>query len=100
MREHGEGSVAVMDPLMRTALNVQSAYGALLERTHSERGVSTTQYALLVALIALVVALIVAFLGSGIKGLFGSAHDCMNGVTKIACRIGPVARGTVDLKGS
>jgi Flp pilus assembly pilin Flp len=99
MREYGEGRAAVMDPLMRAALNVQGAYGALLKRTQSEQGVSTTQYALLVALIALVVALIVAFLGSGIKGLFGSAHDCVNGLNKIACRVGPMARGTVDLKG-
>jgi Flp pilus assembly pilin Flp len=93
-----EGSAAVIDPLMRAALSVQGAYGALLERTHSEQGVSTAQYAFLVALIALVVALIVAFLGSGIRGLFGSAHDCVNGLTTTACRIGPVARGTVDLK--
>jgi hypothetical protein len=40
-----------MDPLMRAALSVQGAYGALLERAHSEQGVSTTQYAFLVALI-------------------------------------------------
>ena len=75
-----------MDPLMRAALSVQGAYSALLERTHSEQGVSTAQYAFLVALIALVVALIVAFLGSGIRGLFGSAHDCVNGLTTTACK--------------
>jgi Flp pilus assembly pilin Flp len=94
-----EGSAAVMNPLVRAALSVQGAYGALLERTHSEQGVSTAQYAFLVALIALVVALIVAFLGSGIRGLFGGAHDCMNGLTTTACKVGPMARGTVDLKG-
>ena len=66
---------------MRAGLSVQGAYGAWLERTHSEQGVSTAQYAFLVALIALVVALIVAFLGSGIRGLFGSAHSCLNGLT-------------------
>ena len=87
-----------MDPLMRAGLSVQGAYGALLERTHSEQGVSTVQYAFLVALIALVVALIVAFLGSGIRGLFGSAHSCLNGLTSTTCKIGPTARGTVGVK--
>jgi Flp pilus assembly pilin Flp len=94
-----EASAAVMDPLMRAAVSVQGAYGALLERTHSEQGASTAQYAFLVALIALVVALIVAFLGSGIRGLFGSAHDCVNGFKTIACKVGPMARGTADLNG-
>jgi Flp pilus assembly pilin Flp len=88
----------VMDPLMRAALLVQGAYGALMERTHSEQGVSTAQYAFLVALIALVVALIVAFLGSGIRGLFGDAHSCLNGLTSTTCKIGPTARGTVGVK--
>jgi Flp pilus assembly pilin Flp len=87
-----------MDPLMRAALLVQGAYGALLERTHSEQGVSTAQYAFLVALMALVVALIVAFLGSGIRGLFGDAHSCLNGLTSATCKIGPTARGTVGVK--
>jgi Flp pilus assembly pilin Flp len=94
-----EGSTAVRDPLMRAVISVQGAYGALLERAHSEQGVSTVQYAFLVALIALIVALIVAFLGSGIKGLFGSAHSCMNGLTTTACRVDPVARVTVGVKG-
>jgi Flp pilus assembly pilin Flp len=84
---------------MRAALSVQGAYGALLERAHSEQGVSTAQYALLVALIALVVALIVAFLGSGIKGLFGSAHGCVSGLTTTACRVDPMARVVVGVKG-
>jgi Flp pilus assembly pilin Flp len=94
-----EGSVAVMDPLMRAALSVQDAYGAFVDRAHSEQGVSTVQYALLVALIALVVALIVAFLGSGIKGLFGSTHSCMRGLTTTACRVDPMTRATVGVKG-
>jgi len=88
----------VMDQLMRAALSVQDAYGALLERTHSEQGVSTVQYSILVALIALVVALIVAFLGSGVRGLFGSAHNCLNGLTTATCRVGPMARGSVGVK--
>ena len=87
-----------MDQLMRAALLVQGGYGALLERTHSEQGVSTAQYAFLVALIALVVALIVAFLGSGVRGLFGGAHSCLNGLTSTTCKIGPTARGTVGVK--
>jgi pilus assembly protein Flp/PilA len=94
-----EGSVAVRDLLMRAALSVQGAYGTLLDRALSEQGVSMVQYALLVALIALVVVLMVGLLGSGIKGLFGSAHDCMNGLTTTACRVGPMARATVRVKG-
>ena len=89
-----------MDPLMRAALSVRGAYGTWLERTDSEEGVSTTQYAFLVALIALVVALIVAFLGSGMKGLFGSAHTCLNGLTTTTCKVGPIVRGTTGVKGS
>ena len=87
-----------MDLLVRAALSVQGVHGALLQRTHSEEGVSTTQYAFLVALIALVVALIVAFLGSGIRGLFGSAHGCMNGLTTRTCRISPMTRGAIGAK--
>lgn len=87
-----------MDPLMRAALSVRGAYGAILERPESEQGASTVQYALLMALIALVVALIVAFLGSGIRGLFGSAHGCMNGLTTKTCRISPMTRGAIGAK--
>jgi Flp pilus assembly pilin Flp len=94
-----EGSAAVTDLLMRAALLVQGAYGTLPERARSEEGVSTVQYALLVALIALAVALIVGLLGSGIKGLFGSAHGCMNGITTTACKVSPVARATIGAKG-
>jgi Flp pilus assembly pilin Flp len=88
----------VRDLLVRAVVSVQGAYG-LLERPRSEQGVSTVQYALLVALIALVVALIVAFLGSGIKGLFGSAHSCVNGLTTTACRVDPGARVTAGVNG-
>jgi Flp pilus assembly pilin Flp len=88
-----------MDPLMRAALSVQGAYGTLPDREHSERGVTTVQYALLVALIALVVALMVSLLGSGIKGLFGSVHGCMNGLTTTACRVGSRARTIVRVEG-
>jgi Flp pilus assembly pilin Flp len=87
-----------MDPLMRAALSVQGAYGTIVERPESEQGASTVQYALLMALIALVVALIVAFLGSGIRGLFGSGHGCLNGLTARTCRISPMPRGAIGAK--
>ena len=87
-----------MDLLMRVGLSVQGAFGALLERSHSEQRVSTVQYSILVALVALVVALIIAFLGSGIRGLFGSAHNCLNGLTTSTCRVGPMAGGSVGVK--
>ena len=37
-------------------------------------------------------ALIVGALGSGMKGLFGSAHTCVSGLNTTACRLGPVVR--------
>jgi Flp pilus assembly pilin Flp len=76
----------VLEMLTRAFFVVQGAPGTLLERTHSEQGVSTIQYALLVAIVALVIALLVGVLGSGGKGLLGSAHSCASGLTTTACR--------------
>jgi Flp pilus assembly pilin Flp len=84
--------------LMRAFLAVRSAHGAVLERAYSEQGASTVQYALLVAVIALVVAVLVGALGSGMKGLFGSAHTCARGFTpSSACRVGPLLRGSAEV---
>jgi len=83
-----------MDLSVRAVLFVQGVQGTLVERAHSEQGVSTVQYALLVALVALVVALVIGLLGSGMKGLFGSVHGCMNGLTTEVCKVGPVSRGS------
>ena len=85
--------------LMRAFFAVQGAHGTLLERAHSEQGASTVQYALLVALVALIVVVMVGALGSGIKGLFGSAHGCMSGLTTTACKVGPLLRRSADVKG-
>jgi Flp pilus assembly pilin Flp len=76
-----------------------SAYGTLLGRAHSDRGASTVQYALLVALVALVVAVAVGALGSGMKGLFGTAHTCVSGLTTAACKVGPLVHGSANAKG-
>jgi Flp pilus assembly pilin Flp len=84
----GEGKVGVTDLLRRAVLSMQGAYGTMIERASSEHGMSTVQYALIVALIALAVALIVGLLGSGVKGLFGSPHACMRGLTTTACKVG------------
>jgi Flp pilus assembly pilin Flp len=86
--------VAVMALFMRAVILVQGAQGTLVERAHSEQGVSTVQYALLMALVALVVALTIALLGSGMKGLFGSVHGCMNGLTTAVCKVDPVSGGS------
>jgi Flp pilus assembly pilin Flp len=90
----GEGSGGVTELLTRAAWSVRGAYATLLDRTHSERGVSTVQYAFLMALIALVIALIVGLLGPGVKGLFGSGHVCVNGLTNTTCRVSQVPRVT------
>jgi Flp pilus assembly pilin Flp len=90
-----EGNVGVTDLLMRAVLSVQGAYGTMVERIHSEHGISTVQYALIVALVALVVALIIGFFGSGVKGLFGSPHSCVRGLTTTACHVRPRTRAIV-----
>ena len=59
------------DRVLRGFLLAQGACGTLLRRTHSEQGASTVQYAFLVAVGALVVALLVGAFGTGLKGLFG-----------------------------
>jgi Flp pilus assembly pilin Flp len=79
----------LIDLSARALLVVQGAPATVLERSHSDQGASTVQYALLVAVMALAVALLVALLGSGAKDLFSSAHSCANGLTTAACRIGP-----------
>jgi Flp pilus assembly pilin Flp len=89
----------VIDVLIRACFVLQGAPGTLLERTHSDQGTSTVQFALLVAIMALVVAVLVALLGSGAKGLFGSAHTCANGLTTTACRLGPHLAGSTGAKG-
>jgi Flp pilus assembly pilin Flp len=89
----------VIDVLSRAFLVVRGAPGSLLERTHSDQGASTVQYALLVAIMALVVAVLVALLGTGARGLFGSTHSCANGLTRTACRVGPHLPGSANVQG-
>jgi Flp pilus assembly pilin Flp len=82
----------VTDQFTRLIGSVLGASEAWFDRTHPEHGVSTVQYAFLMALIALVVALLVGLLGPGIKGLFGSGHGCLNGLTTTTCRVGQMTR--------
>ena len=60
---------------------VQGAHRNLLERARTERGASMVEYALLVGLIAVVAVVAVAALGTGIKGLFGNANNCVTGLS-------------------
>ena len=69
------------DLLTRAVWSARGAYGTWPDRADSEHGVSTVQYAFLMALIALAVALIVGLLGPGIKGLFGTGHVWPHGLT-------------------
>jgi Flp pilus assembly pilin Flp len=73
MVSKGEGG-AVTEWVLRGFFVAQGAWGTLLRRTHGERGASTVQYAFLVALVALIVALLVGAFGSGLKGLLGARH--------------------------
>jgi Flp pilus assembly pilin Flp len=67
----------------RAGCSVQGAYAAWLGGDRSDQGVSTVQYAFLMAIIALLVALLVGLLGPGVKGLFGSGHGCTSGFTAV-----------------
>lgn len=71
----------MIDLVARAFFVLQGAHG-------TDQGASTVQYALLVALGALVVAVLVGVLGSGARGLLGSAHTCANGLMTTACRVG------------
>ena len=88
----------MIDSIARAVFVVRGARGTPLGRTHSDQGASTVQYALLVALGALVVAVLVGVLGSGARGLLGSAHTCANGLTTTACRVGSHLRGSAHLQ--
>ena len=84
----------MIDMLMRACIAVRSAHGTLRERAYSEQGFSILQYALLVAIVALVVAVLVGALGSGIKELMGTAHTCAGGLKPTTgCPVGPLLRG-------
>jgi hypothetical protein len=89
----------VIEVLTRVFFVVQGAPGTLMGRTQSDQGASTVQFALLVAILALAVALLVALVGSGAKGLLGNAHSCANGLTTTACRVGPHLRGSSSVQG-
>ena len=80
------------DVLIRLLAVARAASGSLLDRAESELGVSTVQYALVVAVIALAVSMLVGALGSGFRGLFGDMHTCMTGFRTVACKVGPALR--------
>jgi Flp pilus assembly pilin Flp len=93
--------MAVTELPMRAAVVVQRAHDAVLERAYAEQGVSTVQYALVVAVVALLVAVLVGVLGAGAKGLFGSAHAqahahaCAHVLNRTsACGVAPVVSGS------
>jgi Flp pilus assembly pilin Flp len=79
---------------MRACVVARNASGALLERADSEYGVSVVQYAVLMALVALVVSVLAGALGSGHRGLFGEMHTCMTGIKTVACKVGPALGGS------
>jgi uncharacterized transporter YbjL len=84
----------VTEWLARASALVRNASGSLLERAESEHGISIVQYAFLVALVALMISLLVGALGSGYRGLFGDMHTCTTGIKTLACKAGPILRGS------
>jgi pilus assembly protein Flp/PilA len=63
---------------MQAFFAVRSAHGSMLERARVERGASMVEYALLVALIALVSVAALVLLGPSIAGLFTHANNCVS----------------------
>jgi Flp pilus assembly pilin Flp len=57
----------------------------LLARARNERGATLMEYALVVGLIAVVAVVVVAALGRGVSGLFGSANTCVGGLNSTSC---------------
>ncbi len=62
---------------MRAYFAARGAHSTMLERAQGERGASMVEYALLVALIALVSVAALVILGPSIKGLFTHANNCV-----------------------
>jgi Flp pilus assembly pilin Flp len=62
---------------IRAFFAVRGAHSAMYERARTERGASMVEYALLVALIALVSVAALVLLGPSIKGLFTHANNCV-----------------------
>jgi pilus assembly protein Flp/PilA len=62
---------------MHAFFAVRGAHSSMLERARSERGASMVEYALLVALIALVAVAALVLLGPSIAGLFTHANNCV-----------------------
>lgn len=65
---------------MQAYASVRGLSGKVLGRTHSERGASMVEYALLVGLIAIAAIAAVTFLGGQISNLFNNAGNNLNGV--------------------
>jgi pilus assembly protein Flp/PilA len=63
---------------MQAFFAVRGAHSSMFERARSERGASMVEYALLVALIALVSVAALVLLGPAIAGLFTHANNCVS----------------------
>jgi pilus assembly protein Flp/PilA len=57
----------------------------MFQKARSERGASMVEYALLVALIALVSVAALILLGPSIAGLFTKANNCVSNATASTC---------------
>jgi pilus assembly protein Flp/PilA len=64
---------------------VRATHETLFARARTERGASLLEYAMLVALIAVVSVVIIAALGAGVSGLFSSTNTCVGGLNSTSC---------------
>ena len=71
--------------LLNAYMAVSTAHETLSARARTERGATLMEYALVVGLIAVVAVVIVAALGRGVSGLFGSANTCVGGLNSTSC---------------
>ena len=74
-----------MGVFLNACAAVWTAHETLLARARTERGASMMEYALLVALIAVVAVVTISALGGGISGLFRTANTCVSGLNSTSC---------------
>lgn len=70
---------------MHAYFAVRGAHSSMFQKARSERGASMVEYALLVALIALVSVAALILLGPSIAGLFTKANNCVSNATASTC---------------
>jgi pilus assembly protein Flp/PilA len=76
----------MLESLMQTAVRMQVALSLLRTRmTREEGGATMVEYALIVAVIAVVVAGVATLLGTNVKAVFTKVNTCVSGPSTANC---------------